>query len=92
MSTRKQLPLTIPLGITVQTPGVMDGIGPDAVLMALRRHQTCDWGDVSDGDWERNNEAAKIGGMLHSAYEFRGDRFWIITEAGHTTVLLPDEY
>ena len=66
----------------------------------LHRHVHGDWGDLSDGDCEANEEALRDGSRILSAYiTSDGTKIWIITEAvndqGHrasTTILLPEEY
>ena len=61
----------------------------------LDRHSQCDWGEVCKDDWTANDEAVTAGERVLSAYTTRkGDRIWIITEAGFktTTILLPAEY
>lgn len=62
---------------------------------ALRRHLTCDWGEVCESDKALNDLALKSGERLISAYRSeQGVKFWIITEADRscTTILLPSEY
>lgn len=62
---------------------------------ALLRHTTCDWGDVSDKDWARNNEAMlQNNAQVLSVYtDSNGIKFWIITEHDRsaTTILLPSD-
>lgn len=67
----------------------------------LGRHQSGDWGDVSEMDAEANEEALLVGARVMSVYKLPRTRtsIWIITEGedeqGHrhnTTVLLPTEY
>jgi hypothetical protein len=66
----------------------------------LHRHVHGDWGDLSDGDAEANEEALCDGSRILSAYITDNEtKIWIITEAindkGHrasTTILLPEEY
>jgi hypothetical protein len=59
------------------------------------------WGDLSEGDRQLNNEALKDGSRILSAYVLNDvtTKIWIITEAeddhglgAETTLLLPDEY
>lgn len=88
---------TVPfkLGTVVQTPGARDTLNEFAKLGALQRYQRCDWGEVSDEDWDINDAAVVAGDRILAAYrDANGTRFWIITEAdrSHTTILLPDEY
>jgi hypothetical protein len=62
----------------------------------LRRHLSGDWGDLDDGDRQRNDAALKSGdNRLFSSYQVRPDlTLWIITEWDRsvTTLLLPSEY
>ncbi len=66
----------------------------------LHRHVRGDWGDLSDGDREANEEALRHGSRILSAYIISsGRKIWIITEAvndqgqrASTTILLPEEY
>lgn len=67
---------------------------PDAA-QAMKRHANCDFGEISEEDWEVNMQAVEIGERILSAYtDKNGTRFWIITEADRycTTILLPEEY
>ena len=57
---------------------------PQMVLtVALIRHLSGDWGDLSEDDKRLNDEAVRD-----------GTKFWVITESDRsaTTFLLPDEY
>ena len=62
---------------------------PQMVLMvALIRHLSGDWGDLSEDDKRLN------GDRIFSAYHAPdGTKFWVITESDRsaTTFLLPDE-
>jgi len=66
----------------------------------LDHHVRGDWGTVSQGDGELNDEAVKDGSRILSAYVTNsGTKIWIITEAkddngkrAATTILLPEEY
>jgi hypothetical protein len=94
--------MKFPLGEICWTRGVNEKIASNTpfakyVLECLRRHASCDWGEIDDSDKQCNNEALENGGRLFSAYMHVGDRnykVWIITEADRsvTTVLFPDEY
>ncbi len=65
-------------------------------LRLLGRHESGDWGDLSDEDVAENEFSLKEGFRLLSAYKLpdTGERIWIITEADRsiTTLLLPEEY
>ncbi len=92
-------------GQMVFTRGVADLMAENEefakfVTVSLVRHLKGDWGDVDAEDKLSNDEAAKAGDRILSA--FNNDRFpkngiatiWIITEWDRsvTTVLFPDEY
>lgn len=86
------------LGRVVATPGALDVVrehGLD-VLGLVHRHARGDWGDLSPGDALANDLALDPAcpARVLSAYETRGGRLWVITEADRsaTTVLLPSEY
>jgi len=89
-------------GSVLATPGALQAIeqaGQNASEF-LNRHLAGDWGTVSDGDKEANNESLTDGSRLLSAYRLNtGAKIWILTEAvddhgirAATTILLPDEY
>ena len=48
---------------------------------ALTRHKYGDWGELTVGQWERNNNIAKSGeGIVRSCYEYHGgNKFYIDT-------------
>lgn len=48
---------------------------------ALTRHKHGDWGELTVGQWERNNNIAKSGeGIVRSCYEYHGgNKFYIDT-------------
>lgn len=61
----------------------------------MRRHTSCDWGDLCDEDKDVNNHALECGARILSAYHLLdGTKIWIITEADRsvTTILFPSEY
>lgn len=85
------------LGQVVATPGALQALedSGQAAIEFLRRHLSCDWGEVSPEDAEANNRALTEGTRLFSVYQTaKGIRLWVITEADRsaTTLLLPDEY
>lgn len=89
-STRKVI-----TGRLYALPGVLAAVPLEALLEALRRHQSGDWGEICDEDKRANNRALHSGERLLSAYRAKdGMKFWIITEADRsvTTFLLPSEY
>ena len=82
------------LGQLVVTANATLRLSTEEVRTAIRRHASCDWGDLPPEDSLANADALKQGGRLFSAYGQAANRFWIITEADRsvTTVLLPDDY
>ncbi len=58
------------------------------------RHQYGDWGNLNEHDRRANTIALEVGDRIFSAYEIRGKRIWVITEADRltTTLFLPEEY
>lgn len=83
------------LGMTLITPGAQRTLTQQDVLLALRRHQQGDWGDVDAHDRRENELALGASLRLMSVYvSSAGEKFWVITEADRsaTTILLPEEY
>jgi hypothetical protein len=81
----------------VATPGALEALreAGQTPWEFLARHVRGDWGDVSEGDRQPNDEALQDGSRLLSAYQTQtGTRLWVITEADRssTCLLLPDEY
>jgi len=86
-----------PVGRVVATPAALQALAESGQQpeFFLDRHVRGEWGDVSDGDWQANQDALIHGDRLLSAYKtLLGSQVWIITEADRsaTTILLPDEY
>ena len=82
-------------GQVVATRGAGSKIPRFAMMLALVRHFSGDWGDVGPHDKAANDRALRNGNRLLSAYHAPdGTKFWIITEADRsvTTVLLPEDY
>jgi hypothetical protein len=85
------------LGQTFITPGAEDAlqIAGQTAIEFLRRHMSCDWGELGEDDVCENELSLKKGFRLMSNYRIReGQQLWVITEADRsvTTVLLPSEY
>ncbi len=83
------------LGKVMATAGAAQRIPQAETFSALNRHISGDWGEVSEEDRKRNDDAVKNGERIISSYRaFDGTKFWIITEwdRSYTTVLLPEEY
>jgi len=65
------------------------------VEQLLARHLFCDWGELDEEDWKRNDFALQHNLSLLSSYRLRDNtNIWIITESDRTktTVLLPEDY
>ena len=82
------------LGQVVATQGAAHSLTPAEIAEAITRHAARDWGEVCREDSEANDWSIANGERVLSAYTFRDERCWVITEADRsvTTVLLPDEY
>lgn len=85
------------LGRTFISPGAEEAlqIAGQTAIEFLRRHLSCDWGELSDHDVKENELSLEKGFRLLSRYQTtKGERLWIITEADRsaTTILLPIEY
>jgi hypothetical protein len=83
------------LGHIVSTPNALSQLTQDDILLAIRRHQAGDWGDVGAHDREANDQALTEGTRILSVYHaVNGTKFWLITEADRsaTTILLPEDY
>lgn len=86
-----------PLGDIVATPGALQALSsskqtPEEFLL---RHVIGDWGEVSPGDRQLNEQALIDGSRILSAYiTAEGEKLWVITEADRssTCLLLPAEY
>jgi len=97
-SSTNQLTITrFALGQTFITPGAQEAlqIAGQTEIEFLRRHMSCDFGELSDDDLRENEFALTKGFRLLSNYRtVKGQQLWIITEADRsaTTILLPSEY
>jgi hypothetical protein len=84
------------LGQIVATPGAIDLMSQHEIngVELLTRHCTGDWGEITEDDYQENELSLKEGFRILSAYETKGGKIWIITEADRsaTTFLLPSEY
>jgi len=91
------------IGQCVATPGALEALQAAEIspLQFLARHARGDWGDLSEGDKELNDEALTDGSRIFSAYDLPGQdqKIWIITEAegdnGHrssTCIMMADGY
>ena len=96
-TTRQATVTRFALGQTFITPGAEEAlqIAGQTPIEFLRRHMSCDFGELSDDDLRENELALRQGFRLLSAYQTgKGQKLWIITEADRsaTTILLPSEY
>ena len=97
MNTVKKPEKLFPLGMVVMTPGVATLLVECGVHTHdfIERHQSGDWGELYPEDCALNDDAAKYGDRILSAYKLGAShRLWVITEADRsvTTLLLPSEY
>ena len=94
-STTTQTSVTrFALGQTFITPGAEEAlqIAGQTAIEFLRRHMSCDWGNLSDEDIQENELSLQKGFRLLSNYRTaKGQQLWIITEADRssTTLLTP---
>ncbi len=93
------MPMKFKLGTIVGTPAALDTFTKAEITNAIARHAAGDWGDLDPEDVRTNDAALKDGGRLLSAYEIKGKKLWVITEAeddrgerSATTALLPEDY
>ena len=96
-TTRTNIGARFALGETFITPGAQDAldVAGQTAMQFLRRHISCDWGEVSEDDAQENELSLREGFRLLSTYRtVKGQKIWIITEADRsaTTILLPSEY
>src|SRR6266850_1118459 len=96
-TTRPNVGARFALGQTFITPGAQEAleIAGQTAIQFLRRHMSCDWGELSEDDVRENELSLTEGFRLLSNYQTgKGQQLWIITEADRsaTTVLLPSEY
>jgi hypothetical protein len=89
------------LGRCLATPGALSALEENNAfpIVLLQRHECGDWGDLSDGDKQANEDAIKPDpedcSRILSAYRLPdGQKIWVITEWDRsvTTILLADEY
>ena len=83
------------LGRTVGTATAVALLGEAGVAAQslLERHHRGDWGDLTEDDRQRNEEALVEGGRLLSVYFVRDEKIYVITEADRsaTTIMLAGE-
>lgn len=72
----------------------------DFISVSLGRYVNCDWGDLTEGDKAKNDDAVLsgddriFGSYVHRLPDGGEIKIWIITEwdRSETTILFPDEY
>jgi hypothetical protein len=89
------------LGAITATPAALQHLAANAMYPAalLSRHEHGDWGNVSETDGKRNDQAVIDGSRVMSSYPVEEKTIWVITEAEDpdgarvaTCVLLATEY
>lgn len=87
------------LGQIIMSRGINDRVADDEgfakfVFDSLKRHTNGDWGDLCEKDKQENELSLKEDIRIFSAYQFKEEKIWIITNADRsaTTVLFPEEY
>jgi hypothetical protein len=85
------------LGQLVATPGALQALeeAGQSPLEFLSRHQSGDWGELTEEDKKENEFSVLNDLRILSAYTLATSvKIWLITEADRsaTTILLPEEY
>jgi hypothetical protein len=83
------------VGRVSATAALRESASHSEMITALKRHRAGDWGEVTESDWQSNQDALESEDRLVSIYTTNGgERFYIITEADRcsTTLLLAEEY
>jgi len=94
MSDRDELAQKLPKfnpGQVVATPAAIVAIefAHASAIALLHQHLSGDWGNLSDEDKALNDKALETGDRILSAYTLAdGERIWIITDPGETTIVL----
>src|SRR2546422_7426008 len=73
------------LGQTFITPGAEEAlqIAGQTEIEFLRRHMSCDWGELSDNDVRENELSLKEGFRLLSAYQTgKGQKLYVMWNKG----------
>src|SRR6266498_1473525 len=96
-TSRPNIGTRFALGQIFITPGAQEAleIAGQTAIQFLRRHMSCDWGELSEDDIRENELSLNEGFRLLSNYRTtKGQQLWIITEADRsaTTILLPSDY
>ncbi len=81
-------------GEVVTTNGVAEELEIADIMQLLKWHGTLKQGLLEQEDFEKNKFALKHKERIFSAYEIRGQKYYVITEWDRsvTTILKPEEY
>jgi len=83
-------------GEIIATDAVQEKLGKMGMLLAVMRHLSCNWGEVSEQQRAQNETSFETGqGQIRSSYTTMfGVEYWVVTKADRssTTILLPEEY
>src|SRR2546429_8029316 len=95
-TTRQANVTRFALGQTFITPGAEEAlqIAGQTAIEFLRRHMSCDWGELSEDDITENELSLEKGFRLLSNYQTgKGQQLWINTDADRSasTLLTPPE-
>lgn len=88
------------LGGVKFSPGLLDKLAKkelviETVLAAMAKHRAADWGDVSQSQKDKNDEALGSGGHLESGFNMPGiGLVKVLTDGEHlnTSMSLPNEH
>lgn len=82
--------LRLPISLVEATEAAVLTTNRAGVSLAglLARHQSGDWGEVSDAEWAANEKAMAEGGTVASLYTImEGVRLWIFTQDNGQTII-----
>jgi hypothetical protein len=74
-----------PLGQVIITPAAAEWVPAELIASSLARHQSGDWGDVSDAFAGEVDEALRCGKPVMSCYFKRGPCYQIVTSGDRST-------
>jgi hypothetical protein len=79
---------TFPLGTVTVTPSATEWLSAEVIARSLARHQSGDWGDVSDAFAGEMDEALRQGWPVISVYFRFGPSYQIVTSGDRSTTRL----
>lgn len=81
-------------GKKIISRAIGDNLAREAIQMLFNRHLNGDWGDISESDKKRNDDALLYGGRIFSGYFTGYGKIYIITEDNRSAsrILFADEY